>query len=860
MSTFHGTSEIRGRFLVLLASVALWGVCVSTLPAADAAADALNVAISFYNDKQDDRAISEFKRFITTYPTHTEKNKACYYLAECLIRKGKTDEAFIYLDEILGKQLSAMIVVPKDSFFDVSYYRANIQPKLATILQQSFARQALFRAGEIACLSNDLENGRRFLYAFLLEFSDDSFNAWTLPYLGDIAKQNYAVAIAEGYNQVARVYAEEAEYYFGTSTTVYPDGNLYKESLFGLAWAEARLGKYTEANAIFRQLAYEPNGSLAENAYYEWGLMYYEQGNYELAIQTLTRFEQQYPSSELRNDSYRVRARSLAGLEKYSDAMNLLRQIKSPKVEDHLLNIRCLFGLQKTDEASKLLAELDQSPISQSVKDEIQILQAVEASVKNDRNKAILILENLLHAKYNTSTRQMSFEYYDPVNSTQYQTGGSIFGGLGSTSSNTSSTTDTSAQGKLSEEHFLKACAVLCANYAAVGRKDECNATINRMMLLAKDDDIRQTHIIDKTIEYVEKINSGSIASGTNPSSPSGWSLAGSDPIPIDPSREGGIDFGPVIDEKDLVPAGGSFQPSKGGNRPNRGNDGNSGSVSGGPGTTQRPSDRYAGKDGQNSSRPSISGGSSGSSSQSTQDFRQTLRTCQNLVKKGSWGEADEKLLALLGNNPPSAIGAEAALLRCKVCLQLGNESEAEVMSDLILNTYHNSIQYGEALWISGDYYEKRGNIDKALALFKILADDYSNNENADGALFHLAWDDLENGSKSSAMRRFRKINTTYRDGDYWSHGTWGLAYLCYENGEFEEADKYVQELLNHPPDHAVLDRVLFLKGKIAEKYEDWTVAEAAYRTLAKCCPGSSLIKSADKQAAIARSRMNENR
>ena len=303
MSIFHGTSEIRRRFLVLLASVALWSVCVSTLPAADAAADALNVAISFYNDKQDDRAISEFKRFITTYPTHAEKNKACYYLAECLIRKGKIDEAFIYLDEILGKQLSAMKVVPKDSFFDINYYKASIQPKMVEVCKQSFARQALFRAGEVAYLSSDLENGRRFLYAFLLEFNDDSYNAWTLPYLGDIAKQNYAITIAEGYNQIARAYAQEAEHYFGASVNVYNDGKYYKDSLFGLAWAEARLGKYTEANAIFKQLAYEPNGSLAENAYYEWGLMYYEQGNYELAVQTLTRFEQQYPSSELRNDS-----------------------------------------------------------------------------------------------------------------------------------------------------------------------------------------------------------------------------------------------------------------------------------------------------------------------------------------------------------------------------------------------------------------------------------------------------------------------------------------------------------------------------------------------------------------------------
>ncbi len=848
MSTFPRISGYRYFLAIFIAGAAFWGVGASILSAADQASESLNIALNYYNERQDDRAISEFKRYLTANPNHAERSKADFYLAQCLIRKEKYDEAFIYLDDILGKQLSAIKVVPKESFFDANYYKTNIQPKMASAHSQTYGRQALFRAGEIAYQQGDLENGRRYLYAFLTEFSDDPFNAWTLPYLGDIAKQNYDYSISEGYNSVARTYAEEAEYYFGAASDVYPDGDFYKESQFGLGWAKSRLGKYVDAAQIFRQLAFEPNGSQTENAYYEWGLMYYEQGNYEQAISTLTNFERQYPSSDFRNDSIRVRAKSLAGLEKYQEALKLISQISGPTVEDYLLNVRCLFGLKQYDEASKLLASLDQDPRSQSVKDEIQLLQAVQAMVNNDRNKTISILEILLRNKYDSKTRQMTFAYFDPP---ERRRRGSSYGADDSTG-------EVSIRGKLSEEKFLKACAILCVGYALVGRTDESNATVNAMNQFAKPDDVRQTHIIDNTMDYL-----GRIASGDFSGSQGDPGYAGGDLIPIDPSRDGGIDFGPVIDDKDLVPAGGSFDPNRRGNRGNRG-----GSDSG---TSQDPADRYAGNTGDN--RDNKPGNPSGSgsgrnpgnkdnrnSSQNSQDYRRTLQACRSLIQKNQWDEADRKLLALLGNNPPDSIGAEAALMRCQVCLELGNESEAEVMSDLILNTYHNTIQYGDALWISGDYYEKRGDTEKALEQFKILADDYSNNSHADGALFHLAWDDLENGSKQNARRKFKKINTTYRDGDYWSHGTWGLAYLAYEDKNYDEAEKYVQELLNHPPDQAVLDRVLFLKGKLAEKRDDWAVAETAYKTLAKFCPDSSLLKSANTQAAIARSRMNENR
>ena len=856
MLIFPPVSGNRKRFacIFLFTSLFLLGSGTPPLWAADQAGEILKIARSFYDSKQYDRAIGEYKQFLTNYPNHSARFEANYFLAESLIEKNRPDEAFIYLDAILSNQLSAMKTVPRDSFFDINYYRVNIQPKMSPAHDLAYGRLALFRAGEIAYRIDDLENGRRFLFAFLVEFNNDPFNASTLPYLGDIAMQNYQIAIAEGYNAVSRIYAEEAEYYFGTTIEVYPGSLLYKESLFGLGWAKARLGKYAEATQIFRQLALTPKSTrdednkLTENAYYEWGLMHYEQGNYQQAITTLQNFEREYPRSDFRNDSLRVRAKSLAGLEKYQEALDLISQINAVKVEDYLLQIRCHYGMKNYEEASKLLAALDQNPISQSVKDEIRLLQAGEAFIKNDRNSAILILETLLRPKYTSSTKQMTFAYYDPPERGRGRPDGG--------NSSNSLSGEVSRRGKLSEEKFLKACAILCINYAIVGRTDESNATINAMMLLANPDDARQSQVIDRTFEYLAGVRSGTVNNSNS------GTLAGGEPIPIDPGRDGGIYFGPIIDDRDLKPAGGSFDPNRGGNRgsssgSSSGNSGNQNSSN--SGRLQNSGDRYANNSSRGPNNSSGSRGDSGNVPKTAQEFRRELQNCQALVRSRKWEEADQRLLTLLGNNPPADVGAEAAFLRCQVLLELGQESEAELMCDLILNEYRKTVQYADALWVSGIYYEKRGNLDKAFKRFQILADDYPNSDHAAGALFHLAWDDLESGNKRAAMLKFRKIHSTYRDSDYWSHGTWGLAYLAYENKNYEESERYVQELLKHPPDQAVLDRVLFLKGKLAEKFEDWAVAETAYKALVRNCPDSPLVQTATRQAAVvARNRANQ--
>lgn len=836
------------------------GINLETLDAAshDQAKAALEMGMSYYNSKQYDHAISEFKSFLTKHSNHTEKNKANYFLAESFIQTQKPDEAFIYFDAILGNQLSAMKVVPEERFFDDEYYIAQVQPKMVSVKKEPFAREALFRVGEMEYHFNRFDTARRFLFSFIIEFSEDPFNAWALPYLGDIAKQNYATAIARGSHHVARVYAQEAEFYFKQSVVKFEKGKYYKESYFGLAWAEARLGKYDQAAPKFKQLAFDPEGTLAENAFYEWAQMLYDQGNYESANNTLATFERNFPQSELYNDSLRLQAKSLLGLEKYQEALTFIEKLNQRKaivVEDYLLQIRCLYGIGNRQQASERLKELDQSQYANAVKDQIRAMQAYEAASDRDWNKAISILENLLRIKYDQTRREMTFGYFDEPETRRHRGGGAgRSGGYVGTQSITSNS-HTISQGKLSEEAFLKACAGLCIAYAASGDTAKSNAAFSAMSTMRVEDDQRHTQIIEATMKYLAQIGKGSGGSiGSGAGSGSGGIGSGAIPIPINPGREDGFDFGSIvnIDGNDLQPAGGNYQPpGRGGGGPRRDRPGqnrpdnqDSDSIGG-----TDPNARYG------SSTPSYDPPSTQNNNpmQTSADLNRALQNCESLVRNKKWEDADKKLLAIMSNpivTPQT--GAKAALLRCDMMQQLGNFEEANVMCETIITDYPNTIQCGDALWILGDYYEKSGDLDKSLKYFTDLADEYPTHKQAAGAVFHLAWDEMENGNPRTAKRYFRRIYTDYPRSLYWSHGTWGLAYMSYEDKKYDDAKKLIQEVLDHPPDETILDRVLYLKGKLAEIDGDWEIAETAYRTLVEYCPDSPLRHSASVQAAAA--------
>jgi TolA-binding protein len=81
------------------------------------------------------------------------------------------------------------------------------------------------------------------------------------------------------------------------------------------------------------------------------------------------------------------------------------------------------------------------------------------------------------------------------------------------------------------------------------------------------------------------------------------------------------------------------------------------------------------------------------------------------------------------------------------------------------------------------------------------------------------------------------------------------LAYEAYKKKQYTQAEAYIQEILRNLPDVAIVDRVLYLKGELALRRDDFQSAFLAFREVAKLCPESPLCAYATKNAQVAASK-----
>jgi TolA-binding protein len=246
-------------------------------------------------------------------------------------------------------------------------------------------------------------------------------------------------------------------------------------------------------------------------------------------------------------------------------------------------------------------------------------------------------------------------------------------------------------------------------------------------------------------------------------------------------------------------------------------------------------------------------GTTSGSGSQLSEvEQRRLLREANSVFRQQRYEQADEKLSTLIASHPGESVFAEALFLHGKALYQLGREQESLAALERIVDEFTSSKEYPEALWSLGMYYESGDDSFHAVEYFQVLADKFPNFKYIDGALYYLAVDDLLNGNGRKAAANLARIHRTHRNGLYWSHAAWMLAYDSYKKKDYVTAERYVQEILRNPPDVAILDRVLYLKGELSLRRDDYQSAFLAFNEVRKLCPGSPLFHFAVENARLA--------
>jgi tetratricopeptide (TPR) repeat protein len=231
---------------------------------------------------------------------------------------------------------------------------------------------------------------------------------------------------------------------------------------------------------------------------------------------------------------------------------------------------------------------------------------------------------------------------------------------------------------------------------------------------------------------------------------------------------------------------------------------------------------------------------------------RRIIKECNSLFNSRRYEQVNEKLQVLLQMKLSDEILPEVLLLRSKTLIAVGNEREGIKLLERIRSEFVSSVQYKDSLWNLGFYYEMSGDSVKSAEYFQILIDEFPNYKNIDGALYYVALGELDGGDSRNGISRLLRIYRNYQVGQYWSHAVWTLAYEEYKKKNYSQAEIYLQKALLHPPDYAILDRVLYLKGEIAMQRREYKIAVLAFQEVINLCPDSQLIQNANRNLQTA--------
>ena len=799
---------------------------------------AFMTAMNNYNARQYVAAVEGFRSFLNVYPNDPRRIEATFRLAESY------------------RELQ-----------DYANAGTNYDIVMQAGLGNEYARQALFRVGEIPYLLGAYDQAKPLLLNYLTSLNQDPNLVFVLYYLGNIGLAQNSPAEAEYYFQLGLE--------FDDWLTGPPKGERRNESRLGLAMAKNRLGKYAEADDLYRQLALDPVNPLAADAYGRWGLSQYDRHAFSEAASTLQSFLGKYPTSVLRSLAEETLAKCYIELKDNQRALDTLQRMNPKTDNGQLLEVRVLFLMKRVDDGKRLLDQLDRM-LGVKHRDKLEALKVNLAYDQSNWQELIRLVTALGQIRYDSVLQRMTIGYYENPSASGVE--------------------------KLPQDAFLKLCQALAIAYARTGDTNQANATYAAMNVLARSGDPVLAEIVRQTSVALNAIVPNIGVGGSNDAIHfrqaqdryNARDYAGTITILVsllnvqyvEYDKKMTINYSPYVpgfgggdngklSEDALLDAcqmlvlsyayGGDSDRSvaamsemdrlcKDGNSwhqnllrqtriqlrriPRSDNPGTS------PGNSDIAGDRNRWPDRDWSNRPGSGRPGSRDPDDSLRNgaqLQQVIAECQTLFKQRRYADVDAKLKSLLMQSASDAVIAEAACLRGQALFALHRDKDAIVMGKLSLEKEPSGRFAADALWMTGMAHVLLDESADALPYFDRLAKEHPQHEHVDGALYYLAVDEMDSGDSRKANTRFQKIYRSHPNGDYWSHAAWQLAYAAYKRNDLDAADVYLRKLLGHPPNEAVVDRALFLKGQIAYEKKLWHTAQIAFAEVSRAAPESPL-------------------
>jgi tetratricopeptide (TPR) repeat protein len=253
----------------------------------------------------------------------------------------------------------------------------------------------------------------------------------------------------------------------------------------------------------------------------------------------------------------------------------------------------------------------------------------------------------------------------------------------------------------------------------------------------------------------------------------------------------------------------------------------------------------------------SPAGTADGTSGEGVSSFpKLTEEEQRNKIKRGNSyrvaGRNDDALkeyLAVVENDSCTQSNRAAAGLKSgEILLEQGRNEEANACFELILAECGGTVEALEASCYLGLAAVQDSDYKTAKTRFyPVLSRD---NNQYGTALYHLALIELDEKNRTQYLQHLNTLFEQCRGSLYWSHAGWYLAAESYYTGAYDKAEEILDDILKNSPDSVILDRVLYLKGRLAQNRGHYETASLAYKTLLKLGNDSPLLEEA--QTALA--------
>lgn len=367
-------TSISVRRMLTLALVAWAMVAFETISNASEADNQFAVAAGHYSHQDWKLAVTEFRAFLAAYPNEPQANECLFFLGEALRQLGNFDDA-------------------RQQF--QTYIRR--EPKGRRVAA------AMFGAAEAAYLAGDYRTAKSDLTAFREKYPDDALNAFTLPYLGDIAlaKSDAAAAITHYRDALQR----------------FPNGRLQDESRFGLGRALHAQNQLQEAERLYAAVAGKPESRLADGAQFYLGVAQFDQEKYDEAIVSFSAFEGRLAKSPWQANARLNRGLALLKLNRPSEAIKQLDAAMAIRSDDEGVAQQASLGkiqaaLQLKDYVSidRDAAQFEKRFPKSPQRNEVRRMLARSLIERKESAQAVPLLEALVADIPAGSVRQQDLE------------------------------------------------------------------------------------------------------------------------------------------------------------------------------------------------------------------------------------------------------------------------------------------------------------------------------------------------------------------------------------------------------------------------------------------------------------------